>query len=93
MLPIASGQTPEAPSVMGPSKDSLMDYTTVPVGWQIRGFLSTGHITKATILCPNCERVGLLAIRNSKRVIVHRGRASDQTLHAVEYCESPVVQH
>ena len=90
---VESVRTPETPSVTSLSSDSLMDYTTVPVGWQIQGSLSTGHVTKATVLCPHCAQVGLLAIKNGKSIIVHRGRASDKTLHAVEYCDSTLTPH
>lgn len=88
-----SVKTPETRSVTSLQQDALMDYTTVPVGWQIQGSLSTGHVTKATVLCLHCAQVGLLAIKNGKSIIVHRGRASDKTLHAVEYCEDSLTQH
>jgi hypothetical protein len=72
----------------GPSGDSsVVDYTRVPIGWRIKGHLVTGHRTKSTIRCLKCGRVGLLATDNRQRIVVHRGRASDNTLHALDYCE------
>lgn len=78
---------------MSRANEVLMDYTAVPLGWQIQGILSTGHVTKSTIDCATCGRVGLLAIRNGERLIVHSGHAKDKTLHAVDYCQGVITQH
>lgn len=66
---------------------SVVDYTKVPIGWRIKGHLVTGHRTKSTIQCQKCGRVGLLATGHLQRIVVHRGRASEDTLHALDYCE------
>jgi hypothetical protein len=70
-----------------------MDYTTVPEGWQIVGQLSTGHLTKSTIRCRKCGRLGVLATSNSGRLIVHRGLVSHENLHPTDYCELSIAVH
>jgi hypothetical protein len=70
-----------------------MDYTLVPDGWQIIGRLSTGHMTKSTIHCRRCGRVGVLATSISGHLIVHRGRVSYDTLHPIDYCEISIEVH
>ena len=75
-----------AGSIMPPPDNQAMDYTRVPDGWQIIGRLSTGHVTKSTIYCRECGRVGLLATSNSGHLIVHRGLVTYATLHPIDYC-------
>ena len=73
--------------VVSPEDRELMDYSTVPVGWRILGHLTSGHVTKSTVRCGKCGRVGLLATKDEERLIVHRGRVSNNTLFAIDYCE------
>jgi hypothetical protein len=73
--------------------ESLLDYTKVPVGWQIVGRLSTGQATKSTIHCETCGRVGVLASSTSRELVVHRGRVRDDVLYAVDHCELLVTVH
>lgn len=80
-------------STISQDDESWQDYTTIPVGWQIVGQLSTGHLTKSTIHCGTCGRVGVLATSVSHHLIVHRGRIRDDLLHAVDYCELPITVH
>lgn len=65
----------------------VVDYTKVPIGWLIKGHLVTGHRTRTTVRCQECGRVGLLATGNRQRIVVHRGRAREDTLHVSDYCE------
>jgi hypothetical protein len=73
--------------------ESLLDYTTVRIGWQIVGRLSTGHVTKATVHCGICGRVGVLASSSSHHLVVHRGRISDDVLYPADLCELSVTVH
>lgn len=79
--------------MLPPADADAMDYTTVPDGWQIIGRLSTGHLTKSTIHCKRCGRVGVLATSNSEHLIVHRGLVSYDTLHPTDYCEISITVH
>lgn len=74
------------------SKDAnLLDYTTLPDGWQIIGHLTTGHVAKSTIRCQTCGQVGVLATSNSGHLIVHVGLVSHDTLHPIDYCELSIT--
>jgi hypothetical protein len=67
---------------------SIIDYTTVPLGLHIEGRIWTGQATTVTALCPKCGRVGVYsAIQGNKRIIVHQGRATANRLQGIDYCE------
>ena len=70
---------------------TIIDYTAVPVGWLIKGFLLTGQSTMSTITCPKCGRVGVIcAQRKGKQIIVHSGRVESERLRGIDYCEIAV---
>ena len=59
------------------STQSIMDYTTVPVGLCIKGKMWTGQATTFTERCPKCGRIGVVSVtQNDKRVMVHQGRVA-----------------
>jgi len=67
---------------------SIVDYTTVPLGLRIEGQIWTGQATTFTALCSMCGRVGVIsAIHNNKRIMVHQGRAKGNMLEGIDYCE------
>ena len=70
-----------------------MDYTIFADGWQIIGRLSTGHVTKSTVQCRNCGRVGVLATSNEGHLIVHSGLITYETLNPIDYCELSITVH
>jgi len=45
------------------STQSIMDYTTVPVGLRIEGQIWTGQATTVTAPCPKCGRIGVVSVR------------------------------
>ena len=66
----------------------IMNYTTVPAGLCIRGEMWTGQATTFTDLCPKCGRIGVASVvQNDKRIMVHRGRVTGNTLEGIDYCE------
>ena len=70
------------------STQSIMDYTTVPVGLYIKGRMWTGQATTFTERCPKCGRIGVVsAAQNDKRIMVHRGRVTGDMLEGIDYCE------
>ena len=70
------------------STQSIMDYTTVPVGLCIKGQMWTGQATTFTERCPKCGRIGVVsATQNDKRVMVHRGHVAGDMLEGIDYCE------
>lgn len=75
------------------NEETVVDYTIIPVDWHILGHLSTGQLTKSTILCGQCGRVGVLATSDSQHLIVHRGRVDGDVLHAIDYCEWSITVH
>jgi len=73
------------------STQSIMDYTTVPVGLCIKGKMWTGQATTFTERCTKCGRIGVVSVtQNDKRVIVHRGRVAGDMLEGIDYCEFAV---
>ena len=67
---------------------SIMDYTTVPVGLCIKGQMWTGQATTFTERCPKCGRIGVVsAAQDDKRITVHRGRVTGDMLEGIDYCE------
>jgi hypothetical protein len=67
---------------------SIMDYSTVPVGLCIKGKMWTGQATTFTERCPTCGRIGLVSVtQNDKRIMVHRGRVTGDMLEGIDYCE------
>jgi hypothetical protein len=73
------------------SKQSIMDYTTVPVGLRIKGKMWTGQATTFTERCTKCGRIGVVSVtQNDKRVMVHRGRVAGDMLEGIDYCEFAV---
>ena len=70
------------------STQSIMDYTTVPVGLRVEGRIWTGHATTVTALCPKCGRIGVVSVRQDDyRITVHRGRVTGNWLVGIDYCE------
>ena len=70
------------------STQSIVDYTTVPLGLRIEGQIWTGQATTFTALCSICGRVGVIsAMHKNKRIMVHQGRATGNTLEGIDYCE------
>ena len=70
------------------STQSIMDYTTVPVGLCVKGHIWTGQATTFTERCPKCGRIGVVStMQNDKRIMVHRGRVIGDTLEGIDYCE------
>ena len=70
------------------STQSVMDYTTVPVGLRIQGHIWTGQATTFTAVCPNCGRIGVVSVMQAhKRIIVQRGRVIGDRLEGIDYCE------
>lgn len=70
------------------STQSIIDYTTVPVGLCIKGQMWTGQATTFTERCPKCGRIGVVsAAQNDKRTMVHRGRVAGDMLEGTDYCE------
>jgi hypothetical protein len=70
------------------STQSIMDYTTVPVGLRIEGLIWTGQATTVTAICPKCGRIGVFSIiHNNKRITVHSGRITGDRLVGIDYCE------
>ncbi len=70
------------------STQSIIDYTTVPLGLRIEGHIWTGQATTFTALCPKCGRVGVIsALQHNKRIMVHQGRATGNRLEGTDYCE------
>lgn len=82
-----------AGSIMPLRNAHAMDYTTVPDGWQIVGHLSTGQVTKSTIHCRKCGRVGVLATSNTECLIVHCGLVTNNSLRPVDYCKLSITVH
>jgi hypothetical protein len=79
-------EVPPKPDLSNPQ--SMMDYTTVPVGLCIKGHIWTGQSTTFTALCPKCGRNGVIsAMQDDKRIIVHRGRVTGDMLEGIDYCE------
>ena len=67
---------------------SIIDYTTLPVGLHIEGQIWTGQATTVTALCPKCGRIGVVSVKqHDKQIIVHRGRANGERLQGIDYCE------
>ena len=65
------------------STQSIIDYTTVPLGLRIEGQVLTGQATTFTALCPKCGRIGVISARQrNKRIMVHQGRATAIGLRA-----------
>jgi hypothetical protein len=63
------------------STQSIIDYTTVPLGLHIEGQIWTGQATTVTAICPKCGRIGAIsAIHDNKRIMVHQGRATGNRL-------------
>ena len=71
---------------------SMVDYTTVPLGLRIEGQIWTGQATTFTSLCPKCGRVGVIStVHDNKRIIVHLGRATGNRLQGTDFCELLVL--
>jgi len=69
----------------------IIDYTAVPAGWLIKGYLWTGQSTVSTTTCSKCGRVGVIgAQRKGKQIIVHSGRIDGERLRGIDYCEIAV---
>jgi len=67
---------------------SIVDYTNVTLGLRIDAHLWTGQATTFTAVCPKCGRIGLVSTRqHDKQILVHRGRATGNRLHGIDYCE------
>jgi hypothetical protein len=67
---------------------AIIDYTTVPLGLHIAGQIWTGQATTVTALCPKCDRIGVVSVKqHEKQIIVHRGRATGERLQGIDYCE------
>jgi hypothetical protein len=67
---------------------SIVHYTTVPVGLRVEGRIWTGHATTVTALCPKCGRIGVVSVRQDDyRITVHRGRVTGNWLVGIDYCE------
>jgi hypothetical protein len=67
---------------------SIVDYTTVPLGLHIEGQIWTGQATTVTAICPKCGRIGVLSVKqHDKQIIVHRGRATGERLQGIDYCQ------
>ncbi len=78
----------QEPNAQKIETQKVIDYTTVPAGLVIQGHLWTGQSTVSTVTCPKCGRVGVASTRdNGEQIIVHSGRAVDDTLLGVDYCE------
>src|ERR1044071_1155478 len=74
------------------SAQGIMDYTTVPVGLCIKGKMWTGQVTTFTERCPKCGRIGVVsASQSDKRIMVHRGRVTGDTLQGIDYCELTIA--
>ena len=74
------------------STQSIVDYTTVPLGLRIEGQIWTGQATTFTDLCPKCQRIGVIStIHQNRRIIVHQGRATGNRLHGIDYCELSIL--
>jgi hypothetical protein len=70
------------------STQTVMDYTTVPVGLRIEGRIWTGQATTVTDLCPKCGRIGVTSVlQHDRRITVHRGRVTGDRLAGIDYCE------
>ena len=70
---------------------TIIDYTAVPTGWLIKGYLRTGQSTVSTINCSKCGRVGVICFpRKGQQIIVHAGRIESERLTGMDYCEIAV---
>ena len=70
------------------STQSIVDYTTVPLGLRIEGQIWTGQATTFTALCSKCGRIGVIsAMQDNKRIMVHQGRATGNKLEGIDFCE------
>ena len=70
------------------STQSIVDYTTVPLGLRIEGQIWTGQATTFTARCPKCGRIGVISVKHHDRqIMVHRGRATGNKLEGIDYCE------
>lgn len=70
------------------STQSIIDYTTVPLGLRIEEQIWTGQATTVTALCPKCGRIGVdYVMQNDKRIMVHQGPATGDRLEGIDYCE------
>jgi hypothetical protein len=86
--PHTSSAKSEAISMQWSSTQSIMDYTTVPVGLRIEGQIWTGQATTVTALCPKCGRIGVVSVmQDDKRITVHKGRVTGDRLVGIDYCE------
>ena len=68
------------------STQKLMDYTAVPTGVIVEGYLWTGQSTASTAICPKCGRIGLTSRGKIRKVIVHSGRIEGNMLVGIDYC-------
>lgn len=84
-----SGSTPQESVLIHLSgTQATMDYTAVPLGLRIEGYIWTGQATTVTAVCPKCGRIGVVSVKqHDKQIIVHRGRASRFSLQGIDYCE------
>jgi hypothetical protein len=70
------------------STQSIVDYTMAPSGLRIEGHIWTGQATTFTALCPKCGRIGVVSVKqHDKQIMVHRGRATDNRLEGIDFCE------
>ena len=68
--------------------ESIVDYTTVPLGLRIEGQIWTGQATTFTARCPKCGRIGVISsMLHNKQIMVHQGRATGNRLNGIDYCE------
>jgi hypothetical protein len=65
---------------------SVVDYTSAPIGLRVEGRLWTGQPTTVTQACPNCGRIGVAALQYARLIVVHTGRVSEDKLHGIDYC-------